>query len=223
VPFDLVLVSRADDIAITTTPEASFETLGDGFVRHVFETTRPMPTYLLAFAVGPYDLVDYGKIPANRIRDRDVALRGITAKGLGERIKYALRNTDGLLSVLEEYFGTPYPYKKLDLIAVPEGFGGAMENIGAITYDEYLILMDDESPLSQRRTFTAVHAHELAHMWFGNLVTPAWWNDIWLNESFASWMMFKTADGYWPEGEFDRETLKRAINAMGGDSLASAR
>ena len=223
VPFDLVVVSRADDIAITTTPEASSETLSDGFVRHVFETTRPLPTYLLAFAVGPYDLVDYGKIPANSIRDREVALRGITAKGLGERMHYALKNTDGLLSVLEEYFGTPYPYKKLDLIAVPESFGGAMENVGAITYDEYLILMDDDSPLSQRRTYTAVHAHEMAHMWFGNLVTPAWWNDIWLNESFASWMMFKAADGYWPEGEFDRETLKRAINAMGGDSLASAR
>jgi alanyl aminopeptidase len=136
---------------------------------------------------------------------------------------YALKNTDGLLSVLEEYFGSPYPYRKLDLIAVPESFGGAMENIGAITYDEYLLLMDENSPVDQRRTYTVVHAHELAHMWFGNLVTPEWWNDIWLNESFATWMMNKAADAYWPEGEFDRSTLKGALGAMGNDSLAAAR
>jgi len=223
VPFDLTVVTRADDVVVTNTPEASAETLADGFVRHIFDTTRPLPTYLLAFAVGPYDLVDYGMIPANSIRDREVALRGIAARGLGSRLEYALKNTDGLLSLLEEYFGTPYPYKKLDLIAVPESFGGAMENAGAITYDEYLILMDEESPLSQRRSYTSVHAHEMAHMWFGDLVTPVWWNDIWLNEAFASWMQAKVAHAYWPEGEFDRITLKRALDTMANDSLASAR
>lgn len=223
VTFDLSLVTREDDAAITTTPEDSSEDLGDGFVRHVFMKTRPMPTYLLAFAVGPYDVVDYGMIPPNTIRDREVRLRGVVARGLGHRMEYALENTDGILTVLEEYFGSPYPYRKLDLIAVPESFGGAMENIGAITYDEYLMLMDENSPINQRRTYTTVHAHELAHMWFGNLVTPSWWNDIWLNESFATWMMNKAADTYWPEGEFDRSTLKGALGAMGNDSLAAAR
>jgi alanyl aminopeptidase len=182
-----------------------------------------MPTYLLAFVVGPYDIVDYGTIPANAVRDRGLPLRAIAARGLGERLDYALENTDGILTVLEQYFGTPYPYRKLDLIAVPGGFGGAMENIGAITYNEFLLLMDENSPISQRRSYTAVHAHELGHMWFGNLVTPEWWNDIWLNESFASWIMYKAADAYWPDGEFDRETQKRALRAMGGDSLAAAR
>jgi len=223
VPFELSLVTRAGDTAITTTPEASVEELGDGLVRRRFETTRPLPTYLLAFAVGPYDVVDYGAIPPNAIRDREVRLRGIVAKGLAGRIDYALQHTDGLLTTLEEYFGTPYPYKKLDLIAVPASFGGAMENVGAIVYDEYLLLMDEQSPLDQRRAYTAVHAHEIAHMWFGNLVTPEWWNDIWLNESFASWMMFKVADTYWPDGEFDRNNLKSALGAMSGDGLAAAR
>ena len=223
VPYDLALVTRAADAAITTTPEASAEPLGNDMVRHVFETTRPMPTYLLAFAVGPYDVVDYGMMPANSVRNREVALRGIAANGQGENLDYALKNTDGILSVLEEYFGTPYPYKKLDLIAMPESFGGAMENVGAITYDEYLLLMDENSPLSQRRTYTVVHAHEMGHMWFGNLVTPEWWTDIWLNEAFATWIMNKAADGYWPEGEFDRETLKGALGAMTNDSLAAAR
>ena len=223
VPFDLVLVTRSDHVAITTTPEIATETLDDGYVRRVFDTTQPMPTYLLAFAVGPDDLVDYGAIPANAIRDREVPFRAIATRGLGERLDYALENTDGILTVLEQYFGTPYPYQKLDLIAVPGGFGGAMENIGAITYNEILLLMGEESPVSQRRAYTTVHAHELAHMWFGNLVTPEWWNDLWLNESFATWIMFKAAHDYWPNGEFDRETQKRAQEAMSNDSLAAAR
>jgi alanyl aminopeptidase len=223
VPFDLTLVTQADHVAVTTTPEITNEALEDGYVRRVFATTRPMPTYLLAFAVGPYDLVDYGTVPANPVRDRPLPLRAIAARGLGNRLHYALAHTDGILTVLEQYFGTPYPYRKLDLIAVPGGFGGAMENIGAITYNEFLLLMDENSPLSQRRIFTAVHAHEIGHMWFGDLVTPEWWNDIWLNESFASWIALKAASTYWPEGEFDRETQKRALGAMSTDSLAAAR
>ncbi|MCJ7590506.1 MAG: M1 family metallopeptidase, partial [Woeseiaceae bacterium] len=223
VPFELAVVARDGDVVITATPEISAETLDNGTVRHIFQKTRPLPTYLLEFAVGPYDVVDYGMLPPNAVRKHELALRGIAARGLGKKMDYALQNTDGLLSILEDYFGTPYPYEKLDLIAMPESFGGAMENAGAITYDEYLLLMDDDSPLDQRRTYTAVHAHEMAHMWFGDLVTPNWWNDIWLNESFASWMMFKVSDRYWQEGEFDRETLKDALGAMAGDSLAAAR
>jgi alanyl aminopeptidase len=223
VPFDLAVIAKKGDIVVTTTPETSATALDEGSVRHVFARTRPLPTYLLAFAVGPYDVVDFGRIPANPVRDRGLALRGIAARGQGHRMTYALKNTPGLLAALEDYFGSGYPYEKLDLIAVPEGFGGAMENVGAITYDEYLLLMDENAPLEQRRAYMAVHAHELAHMWFGNLVTPEWWNDIWLNESFASWMEHKAARAHWPEGEFDRAALKDSLGAMVNDSLASAR
>jgi len=223
VPFDLALVTPADDVAVTTTPEKTFTVLDDGMVRRTFETTRPIPTYLLAFAIGPYDVVDYGLIPANEIRDRPLPLRGVTARGQGERMRYALDQTGGILTALEKYFGMPYPYRKLDLIAIPESFGGAMENVGAITYDEWLVLMDETSSLQQRRATVAVQAHEMAHMWFGDLVTPDWWTDIWLNESFATWMSYKAADAYWPDGEYSRSTLKEALNAMQSDSLAAAR
>ena len=223
VPFDITLVTPADHVAITNTPEKSAVALDDGFVRREFETTRPLPTYLLAFAVGPYDLVDYGEIPPNSVRARGLPLRAIAARGQGGRLTYALENTAGLLTVLEEYFGTEYPFRKLDLIALPTAAGYAMENAGAITYDEYLLLMDEESALDQRRAYTTVHAHELGHMWFGDLVTPDWWTDIWLNEAFATWIAYKASQGYWPEGEFGRETLKRGLGAMTSDSLAAAR
>jgi len=223
VPFSIVVESPAQNVVVTNTPEISSTVSADGFVRHVFEITRPLPTYLLAFAVGPYDVVDFGLIPTNSIRDQAIPLRGIAARGLAGRMDYALENTGNLLFELEKYFGTPYPYKKLDLIAMPESFGGAMENAGAITYDEYLLLMDEHSPLEQRRAFITTHAHELAHMWFGDLVTPSWWTDIWLNESFATWLSYKVAHAHWPEGEFDRQTLKGALGAMSNDSLAAAR
>jgi alanyl aminopeptidase len=223
VPFDLALVARADDVAVTTTPEKTYQVVDDGMVRRTFETTRALPTYLLAFAVGTYDLVDDGPIPPNDIRDRPLPLRGLTARGQGERMHYALKQTGGILTALEQYFGMPYPYRKLDLIAVPEGFGGAMENPGAITYNEWLVLMDENSSLDQRRATVAVQAHEMAHMWFGDLVTPDWWTDIWLNESFATWMSYKAANTFWPEGQFSRVTLQGALGAMQNDSLAAAR
>jgi alanyl aminopeptidase len=222
-PFDVLITARADDVVVTNSPEVGTTELADGWVRHEFRTTPPLPTYLLAFAVGPYDVVDAPAIPANAIRMEPVPLRGIAARNMGARFGIALSETPGLLAALEDYFGIPYPYEKLDLIAMPADFGGAMENAGAITYDERLILLADDPPLQQRRLYLNVHAHELAHMWFGDLVTPDWWTDIWLNESFANWMANKIAHAYWPAGEFDRATLQEAIEAMATDSLASTR
>jgi alanyl aminopeptidase len=223
VPFDVTITANADNVAITNTPEIEQVALPDGRIKHSFATTRPLPTYLLAFAVGPYDVNTAESLPPTALRDRAVPLRAFAAKGLGPRLTYALDHTEAVLNTLEEYFGMPYPYRKLDLIAMPVSFGGAMENPGAITYDAYLLIMDEDSMLSQRRGYMSVHAHELAHMWFGDLVTPVWWNDIWLNEAFATWMSYKAADLTWPEAEFSRETLKGALAAMANDSLESAR
>jgi cytosol alanyl aminopeptidase len=222
-PFDIRLTVRAGDVAIATTPEIAAESVGDGLVRRTYATTRPLPTYLIAFAVGPLDVVDYGDLPANEVRSRPLPLRGFAARGKGHLLGYALENTRGLLEVQERYFGLPYPYEKLDIVAVPDFAAGAMENVGLITYREQLLLLGDDASMAQRRAYAAVHAHELAHQWVGNLVTPRWWDDIWLNESFATWMANKTVHQWRPDFGYGNASFRGALGVMNADALASAR
>jgi len=223
VPFTLSITAPQSDFVYANTPETQVTPLEDGWVRHDFAKTRPLPTYLIAFGAGPYDVVEYQDIPPNSVRNYPLKLRGIGAAGQGKNFEYALENTSGLLTAFEEYFGTPYPYEKLDLIAAPDYAFGAMENPGAIVYREYLLLLDEAAPLSQKRAYARVHAHELAHQWFGNLVTPVWWEDIWLNEAFATWMGNKGTDIWKPDGNFDRTTLNASLAAMNIDTLATTR
>ncbi|MCB2112920.1 MAG: ERAP1-like C-terminal domain-containing protein [Parvularculaceae bacterium] len=221
-PFDVTITTRAEDVAISAAPEMSAQET-DGGVRHVFETTAPLPTYLLSFIVGPYDIVEWTPVPASAVRSTPLPLRGAAPKGKGGELEYALKNAVDMVEMFEDYFDKPYPFAKLDIIAPPGFFGGAMENAGAITYNEYILLLNENSSVAQRRLHEFVHAHEIAHQWFGDYVTPAWWDDIWLNESFASWMHYKIAAEHWPEGEFDRSTLIAGQGAMAADSLVKAR
>jgi len=203
VPFTLSITAPPDDFVYANTPETQVTKLDDGWIKHDFATTRPLPTYLVAFGAGPYDVVDFGNIPPNDIRKRPIRLRGIAAKGEGIRMTYALANTDGILSALEEYFGTEYPYEKLDLIAAPNYAFGAMENPGAIVYRESLLLLDADA--------------------LGDLVTPVWWEDIWLNEAFATWMGNKSLTMWKPDGNFDNVTLNASLDAMNIDTLSTTR
>ena len=223
VPFTLSITAPESDFVYSNTPEVSTETTEKGWIKHQFATTRPLPTYLIAFGAGPYDVNDFGDIPPNSIRKTPLAQRGIAAKGSGDDISFGLAGTEPILTALEEYFGTPYPYEKLDIIAAPEYAFGAMENPGAIVYREYLMLMDEGAPLNQKRAYNRVHSHELAHQWFGNLVTPVWWEDIWLNEAFATWMGNKAIDIAYPEDNYDRVTLNASLGAMNIDTLSTTR
>lgn len=198
-------------------------TLDDGTVQFQFATTREIQSYLVALAVGPYDLRDGGVLPPNEIRPRAVPFRGFSPAGKGDQLEQAMAITDEMVTWQEAYFDYPYPYGKLDLIAAPDFAYGAMENAGAIIYRESRLLMNERTSLATRRQAMTTHAHELGHQWFGNLVTPRWWNDIWLNEAFATWISYKTMNAVYPNTGFDVAAQRAAIGAMDNDSLASAR
>jgi alanyl aminopeptidase len=222
-PFDITITARKSYTVVTNAHAVKEEAVSGGLQKTTFAPTKPLPTYLVALIVGPYDIEDGPTLPAFRTRQTPIAIRGVTVKGKGDRSRYALMETPPLMRFLEDYFATPYPYSKLDLIAPPNFTAGGMENAGAITYTERGILLDDSASIQQKRYFALLHAHEVAHMWFGDLVTAKWWDDIWLNEAFASWMGNKAAAAVWPANEFSRETIRDALDVMDTDSLSTAR
>lgn len=194
-----------------------------GWKTLVFATTEPLPSYLLAFAVGPWDIVDATPLPPNAVRKRPLALRGIAPRGQGPRMRYMLEQTVRQVDALETYFGIAYPFDKLDLLAAPDFGAGAMENPGLIVYRDVLLYVDERSPVQLRLNAFGIHAHELAHQWFGNLVTMPWWDDLWLNEAFATWLSLKVFDQLQPGRLGDRYQLDSTLRAMKQDSLASTR
>jgi alanyl aminopeptidase len=223
VPFDLTLVIPKADRAVANAREIAEEDAPDGKKRVRFATTQPIPTYLIAFAVGPLDIVTAPPVPVNAIRKRPLPLRGVAAKGRGPELAYALARIDDMVAALEQYFGSEYPYDKLDVIAVPERYG-AMENIGAITFSEWLLLVDEKSASSeQRQAFAEVATHEVAHTWLGDLVTMPWWDDLWLKESSATWMSARTNERIYPELDLLSKEIESVHGAMNADSLKSAR
>jgi alanyl aminopeptidase len=215
IPYELTVVVPEADAAVSNTPPVS-DTVKDGQRTVIFGRTKPLPSYLLALATGPLEFVP---IPGMSIPGRVVTVKG--ASGLAGE---AVRTTPPVLAALERYFGRPYPYEKLDLIAVPEFWPGAMENAGAVTFRDTVLLLDARGvSAAQRRLLVEVNAHELAHMWFGDLVTMEWWDDLWLNESFASWMGNKAAAEAFPEFGTRVAALEGVQFAMSTDARLSTR
>ncbi len=167
-----------------------------GWKRHLFAQTKPLPAYLVALGVGPFDIVDGGTAGST-----PTPLRYVTPHGRGAEAAAAREITPAMLRVLEDYFGTPFPFPKLDSVVIPATVNfGAMENAGMITYQSTLMLARPfEDTATFRRRYAGVGAHEMAHQWFGDLVTLAWWDDTWLNEAFATWMAYKVLDAYQPD------------------------
>ena len=214
-PYQMTLIVPQAHQAISNTPIES-ETSAKGMKTVVFRRTKPLPSYLLAVATGP---LEYVPVPGTSIPTRVV-----TVKGQTEWAGAAVQITPPILAALEKYFGSRYPYEKLDLIGVPEYTYGAMENPGAITYSDRLLLFDPKTmSVRERRLLATITAHEIAHMWFGDVVTMKWWDDLWLNESFAEWMGNKITAEVYPDLQVEIAQLEGAQRAMNFDALLSTR
>ncbi|HYD79080.1 MAG TPA: M1 family aminopeptidase [Paucimonas sp.] len=219
-PWTLALTVRRDHVAVSNMPETGVEDVGADMKRVRFAPTAPLPSYLIALGVGPFDVVDGGFAGRNQTR-----MRYITPKDRGAEAEYAVKVTPQLLALLEDYFGRPYPFAKLDSLVIPVTVSfSAMENAGLITYNANTMLATPERNNERfQQRYASIAAHELAHQWFGDLVTMQWWNDLWLNESFATWMARKTIKQFKPEWDTEAHRKRERAHAMHIDRLASAR
>jgi peptidase M1-like protein/ERAP1-like protein len=207
------LVAVANTLIVAETP------VDGGLKRVEFATTKPLPSYLVAFAVGPFEVVDAGKTT------RGTPVRIVTLAKRAAEGAWAAKTTPKILDYLEDWFGIPYPYEKLDMISIPITVGfGAMENAGAVTFTETLMLLDPQKASKERQhRWVSVASHELAHQWFGDLVTMAWWDDIWLNEGFADWMQYKITQRMDPTWHDDQAGINLRNTALDEDALVTAR
>lgn len=203
-------------MALGNMPIASSKDLGNGKTLVKFATSPKMSTYLLFFGLGEFDRASVKAAGA------DVGV--VTKKGDTPKAQFALKAAADILPWYNDYFGTPYPLPVLDNIAAPgrSQFFSAMENWGAIFYFEYALLLDPKiSTESDKQTVFTTVAHEMAHQWFGDLVTMAWWDDLWLNEGFASWMEGRATEHFHPEWNANLNAVGGREYAMGLDALST--
>jgi aminopeptidase N len=212
--YDLTVVVPEKHLGISNMPLEHEKSLGNGLKEVKFARTPPMASYLVVFVSGELEEL--------KGQSEGVQLRVITTEGKKEQGRYALEATKELLRYYDDYFGIKYPLPKLDQIAVPGGFSGAMENWGGITYNESMLLFDPKTSSLQTKQeiFTTV-AHEMSHQWFGNLVTMAWWDNLWLNEGFATWMEHKATDHFNRNWQMWLAASAEKSDVMGGDARST--
>jgi aminopeptidase N len=214
--FDITAVADRDQVAISNYKVVS-DTPGPGDKHTVkFATTAKMSSYLAALVVGNFEYVE-GSVDG-------IPIRVYTTPGKKAMGKFALDAAVYVVGYFDKYFGIKYPYGKLDLIGLPDFSAGAMENVGCITFREVILLIDEkQGSVDSKKTIASVTSHEIAHMWFGDLVTMKWWDDVWLNEGFATWMSTKPVQKWKPEWNFDQDDVSGTGGTLNVDSLASTR
>jgi aminopeptidase N len=189
--FALTVKVPSNFMAVSNMPIAEEKAIGNGLKQVRFGETPSMASYLVVLVAG--------ELAAIEDEVAGVKIRVVTTEGKQETGRYALNSLKKILPYYNDYFGKKFPLPKLDMIAIPGGFGGAMENWGGITYNESVLLFDPANSSQQtKEDVFIVVAHEVAHQWFGDLVTTAWWDNLWLNEGFASWMEAKATDQFNP-------------------------
>uniref|UniRef100_A0A8C6UT01 Aminopeptidase n=1 Tax=Neogobius melanostomus TaxID=47308 RepID=A0A8C6UT01_9GOBI len=214
--FTIQIVREPRHIAISNMPKVKTVELPGGLLEDHFDTTVKMSTYLVAYIVSDF-------LSVSRTTQHGVKISIYAVPEKIDQTAYALDAAVKLLDFYDDYFDIPYPLPKQDLAAIPDFQSGAMENWGLTTYRETALLYDPEkSSASDKLGITKVIAHELAHQWFGNLVTMEWWNDLWLNEGFAKFMEYISVDLTYPELQVDDFFLGKCFEAMEVDSLSSS-
>ena len=215
--FGITLVVDPDLLAVSNAREVERRETDDGKVAVHYADTMKMSTYLVAFVVGPLEATDPVDVDG-------IPLRVVHAPGKGHLTGFALEAGAYFLRWLADYYAIPYPGDKMDFIAIPDFAFGAMENLGAVTYRENALLVDPHVARQvELERVSSVIAHELAHMWFGDLVTMKWWNGIWLNEAFATFMEMMASDSFRPEWKTWLEFAPSRGYALDTDALASTR
>jgi aminopeptidase N len=214
--FDITAVADKGQVGISNYKVVS-DTPGPGHKHTVkFATTAKMSSYLAALVVGNFEYVE-GSVDG-------IPIRVYSTPGKKEMGKFALEVAEQNVGYYDKYFGIKYPYGKLDLVGLPDFSAGAMENIGCITFREVLLLIDDkQGSVDLKKTIASVTAHEIAHMWFGDLVTMKWWDDVWLNEGFATWMSSKPLQRWKPEWNFGLDDVSGTGGTLNVDALANTR
>lgn len=216
--FDLGVVAPVGQMVVSNMPQASAEDVGGGLRRVVFQTSPKMSTYLLFLSLGDLER-------ATLQGEGGTEIGVVAQRGQVDKARFALEASREVLREYDDYFGVPYPLPKLDNVAAPgdSQFFSAMENWGAIFTFEHTLLVDPAiSTVSDRQRVFSVAAHEIAHQWFGNLVTMAWWDDLWLNEGFATWMADRTTRKLHPEWDIDGTgAAYTSRGAMGRDAYAT--
>src|SRR6202030_3247642 len=195
-----------------------FATEGPGESQHTVRvaTTPKMSSYLPALVMGNFECIE-GSADG-------IPIRVYGTPGKKEMGTFALDAASQVLSYYDKYFGIKYPYGKLDLIGLPDFSAGAMENTGCITFREVILLIDEkQGSVELKKTIASVIAHEMAHQWFGDLVTMKWWDDVWLNEGFATWMSSKPVEAWKPEWNFNLDDVSDTGGTLNVDSLANTR
>jgi aminopeptidase N len=214
--FDIALVVDKGDTAISNAPIASDTPAGDTKHRIQFATTSRMSTYLVAMLVGDFQCVS-GSADATPIRVCAPA-------GQQQMGAWALESATAVVKFYNDYFGIKYPFAKLDLISIPDFEAGAMENAGAITFRDTALLIDPKTAsIGQKKGVSATVAHEIAHQWFGDLVTMKWWDDIWLNEGFATFMTAKPLESWHPEWNTTLDSVAGSGQSLALDSQRATR
>jgi aminopeptidase N len=214
--FDLTAIIDKGDVAISN-GEVISDTPGPGNKHTVkFSTSPKMSSYLVALTVGDWKCISD--------HTDGVKVSVCTVPGKENMAQFPLEASKNFLHYYDNYYGIKYPLPKLDNIAVPDFQAGAMENWGAIIYRETALLIDEKTAsVGAKQNVADTIAHEMAHQWFGDLVTMKWWDDIWLNEGFATWMSSKPIEAWKPEWNFNLDDANQAGNTMNVDSLANTR